>query len=467
MPDYSYKLRHRPEIEIVRRRKKTARRKVRLRPKRAFHKSAARTYAKKHRPPIKRKNVQVTRIKPPNNEPSVAVNPLNEKVIITGYNADIFPLGFSRSKDGGRSYTNRLLPLPKGFRIASDAVAGSGFPSRKSGKGLFLIGGLASNRGKDGTVIVYRSANNGKTFSAPIIVNRGFGNKIFNDKPALAIDKSPASPYLGNAYISFTRFFNDSEGTVIFFQRSLDEGKTWSVPVRISDVKIGFPFVQGSSIDVGLTGEIFTAWIDFEEKASFFRMSRSDDGGATFGPIVTVAQIDPILDPLPVPGWRFRVLTFANIRADVSGHFPMTVYAVWEDRRSGSAHILLSRSTDNGATWSVPIRVDDSPEDSQNFFPAVAVSPDTGAVSVVYYTNRVSERLLDVFLAKSTDGGQTFERNVRITSRSFNPNADSSLGTPSTFIGDYIGTAAKGKGSVSVWTDTRTGRQQIFSAISK
>jgi hypothetical protein len=232
-------------------------------------------------------------------------------------------------------------------------------------------------------------------------------------------------------------------------------------------VKVGFPFVQGSSIGIGLTGEVYVAWIDFENHNSSFNVRRSDDGGITFGEPVAVSTIDPIIDPLPVPGWDFRVLTFANVRADTSGNFPNTVYAVWDDKQSGSANVLLSRSTDNGVTWSDPMQVDDSHSGTQNFFSTVAVSPDTGAVNVMYYSNRVSNTLLDVFLAESTDGGVTFKRNVRLTSRSFDPNADRTFGTPSTFIGDYNGIAAKGKGTVSVWTDTRTGRQQIFSAVTK
>ncbi|UUZ82792.1 glycoside hydrolase [Paenibacillus sp. P26] len=344
----------------------------------------------------------------------------------------------------------------------------SGFPRGPSGKGFFLLGGLAINgSGEDGTIYVQRSVNNGRTFSPPIIVNRGFGNIISNDKPVVAVDKSAASPFLGNAYISYTRFFDDGRGSVIFFQRSKDGGKTWSAPVQISDIKVGFPFVQGSSIGVGLAGEVYVAWIDFEDSGSAFQVRRSDDGGITFGPIVTVSEIDPIFDPLPVPGWDFRVLTFANIRADISGNFPNTVYAVWDDKRAGSSNILLSRSTDGGASWSEPIQVDDSRGGTQNFFPAVTVSPGTGDVHVIYYTNRLSRSRIDVFLAKSTDGGRTFEPNVRLTTKSFDPNADPTFGTPSSFIGDYISTASKGRsGTASVWTDTRTGQQQIFSATT-
>lgn len=465
MEDYSYKFRYKPDI-INPRKKKTH--KKGSPSKRIKELRTGSSAVRKKRHSKKSKNVQVTRISPPNNEPSVAVNPLDEKVVVSTYLADFVPLGLSRSKDGGKTFTNRILPIPKGFDVASDPIVDSGFPIENSGKGFFLLGGLTyKGSGLDGSIFVQRSVDNGKTFSSPIIVNRGFGEKIFNDKPIVAVDKSLASPYIGNAYISYTRFFDDGRGSVIFFQRSTDGGKTWSTPVQISDVKVGFPFVQGASIGVSLTGEVYVAWIDFENHNSSFNVRRSVNGGVTFGPTVSVATIDPIIDPLPVPGWDFRVLTFANVRADTSGNFPNTVYAVWDDKRSGSTNILLSRSTDNGTTWSAPIQVNDSSIGTENFFSAVAVSPDTGDVNVIYYTNRLSKRRIDVFLAKSTDGGRTFERNIRVTDKSFDPNADPTFGTPSRFIGDYISTAFKGKGDFSVWTDTRTGRQEVFSGSTK
>ncbi|UUZ91068.1 hypothetical protein LJK87_35700 [Paenibacillus sp. P25] len=60
-----------------------------------------------------KQNVQVTRIAPPNNEPSVAVNPLNEKIIVSAYNADLTPLGFSRSTDGGRRSRTTSCRVPR------------------------------------------------------------------------------------------------------------------------------------------------------------------------------------------------------------------------------------------------------------------------------------------------------------------------------------------------------------------
>lgn len=84
----------------------------------------------------------------------------------------------------------------------------------------------------------------------------------------------------------------------------------------------------------------------------------------------------------------------------------------------------------------------------------------------MYYTNRVSNSLIDVFLAESNNAGSSFAPNLRVTSVSFDPNADPSLGTPTPSIGDYNDLIVKATGAaLIVWMDTRTGSQNIFEDI--
>lgn len=90
------------------------------------------------------------------------------------------------------------------------------------------------------------------------------------------------------------------------------------------------------------------------------------------------------------------------------------------------------------------------------------MSPKTGLVVVVYYTNRVDGFNLDVFAAESSDGGNTFT-NSRLTTTSFNPNVG---GGESELIGDYIDVAIVPPNSyITVWTDTRTGSLTIFAGV--
>lgn len=197
-------------------------------------------------------------------------------------------------------------------------------------------------------------------------------------------------------------------------------------------------------------------WINQPPGNTDLKIRTSSDGGVTFTPETMVASV--VVPPDPLPGYTFRCLTYPSLAADIS-NAPTTrgnVYAVWQDFREGYSDIFLAISTNFGVDWGAPISITGSPLGSQNFFPAITVSPADGAIFVTYYTNRVNPLNLDVYLATSRDGGKTFI-NTRITTISFDV-----TGIP--LIGDYIGNAIVPQTGrlVSVWTDTRTGTENIW-----
>jgi hypothetical protein len=401
----------------------------------------------------------------PQQEQSITLNVLDQTTIIVTTNdlrSGNNMTTLYRSINGGASYAQMLQSPPAGFAASGDAVGAYGYSN------LFLVAATALNVNpvRDSSIIVYRSTNNGASFSSPIIVNQGFSTNVYNDKPSLRIDTSNGSPFLGQSYIAFTRYYNNFRQTETLFQRSLDQGLTWSTPILLTNQVQGISNF-GSSVAIGPVGEIYVGWMQYGPGTPMFLIRRSDDGGLTFGPIIIVSTVSLTLNPLPVTNFGFRVLTIAYLAVDISpfnGQF--IVYAVWQDTRTGTSHIFLSRSTNKGVTWSSPIQVDDSPAGTQNFLPNLTVSRDNGGVKVMYYTNRVSSSLLDVFLAESNDAGSSFLPNRRVTSVSFDPNADPSLGVPTPSIGDYNDLVVNAAGTpIIVWMDTRTGSQNIWEDL--
>ncbi|MCZ8513589.1 sialidase family protein [Paenibacillus filicis] len=402
-------------------------------------------------------NFQVTPGGNPKNEPSVAANLLDANIVVavsTDNTTGSPRTGLYRSLNAGSIWSNTLLPLPAQFTGAEAATVAYGFPS------TFLVAAHLFPGNFGGTTGVYRSTDNGATFTGPVLVAQGQGTFINNDETNISIDNSQASPFLGNAYLTYNHQFNVNiaGGSVSFFQRSVDNGISFQTPIRLSNEA---ELVERTDVAVGFTGIVYAGWITLDP-APAFKMRRSLDGGATFQPEVVISAVTLVPSPLPVPNYAFRCLTFPNMATDNSATATNgTVYAVWQDNRLGFADIFISKSFDEGVTWTAPMKVTDSPAGSQNFFPAIAVSPITGRVNIIYYTNRLNGFNLDVFVAQSMNGGNTFT-NTRVTTVSFDPNAGGS--TPTTLIGDFIDVdIIVPNDFIAVWMDTRPGTQTIFA----
>ncbi|UQZ36847.1 exo-alpha-sialidase [Paenibacillus sp. PK3_47] len=396
----------------------------------------------------------------PKFEPGIAVNLLLPSIMIAvAVDTSVGGVpntGVYRSLDGGANWTTTILPLPPGFTGAEAPMVAYGFPN------TFVVTAHVFPGASDGTTVIYTSTDNGATFSPPVIVNSGYGTYINNDETNVLIDVGQSSPYLGNIYVTYNHQFNVANGgnSTAFLSRSQDGGATWN-NVLLSSVT---DQVERPDTAVDLVGNVYAAWITNNTPSRFFiRLSR--DGGTTFESAVLVSSVVPVPIVLPVPNYAFRVLTFANVSTDrSSGPFSGRAYAVWQDFRQGYSDILMSFSDNTGTTWSAPVSITGAPAGSQNFFPAIDVDPLLGVVNVIYYSNQVNGFLLDVFVARSINGGQTFT-NTRITNSSFNPNGSSP--TPVPLIGDYIDIASVPPGGyIGAWADTSTGSLNIVAGYS-
>ncbi|MGO4273471.1 exo-alpha-sialidase [Paenibacillus sp. TAF58] len=380
-------------------------------------------------------------------EPSIAVSVLSPNIInavAVDTSTGATQVGIYRSIDGGSTWSTGVLPLPAGWAGMEGATINYTLPN------TFIVCAHAFNAFLDGSIFVYRSIDNGVTFSAPILVARGFGTVVHYDIPYSAADESPSSPFLGFTYLTYVPLFDFEFGSgnaAIFFQRSLDAGLTWEEPIRISEP---FGLQNRAAISVGLTGEVYVGWILTGPTSPTFLIRRSLDGGVTFQPNINAlpAKVaDVVLVPTTLPGYTFRVLTLASLGTDISaGPFGGNIYAVWQDNRQGYSDVFLTTSRD-GLLWSPPLSITGAPAGSQNFFPYVTVSPFTGAVFVVYYTNRFNPPLLDVFVAESFNGGASFT-NRRVTQTSFDPDSQP-------LIGDYLtASVIKPQTLAAVWAAT-------------
>lgn len=146
-----------------------------------------------------------------------------------------------------------------------------------------------------------------------------------------------------------------------------------------------------------------------------------------------------------------------------------TLYVVWYGHRDPQAEtpeeypsILLRESTDSGQTWSDPLTVNDELEGVPNYHPGMSVAPN-GRLDIGWLDFRNSADptdrggLQDVFYSYSTDGGETFSPDARVTDRQI----DRSFGVWSNNVDVHapVGVTSSDDATYLVWQDTRNARQ--------
>lgn len=386
----------------------------------------------------------------PHNETSIAINPTNPLNVIVGmndYHLSFGMTGYAVTHDGGRTWVKGMvpmttLPITRTGRLANNGRVpdGGGDPVvdfARDGTAYFahlhftredyLADGSRAPVGRNG-LMVNRSTNGGRTWSKPQTASPGpslgspdpvGGVVVYESDPAtgklhdkewMAVDKT-TSPYSGRIYVTWTQFTFDPAdnynyiGSPIMMSYSSDRGVTWSAPKEING------------------------------QATF-----CDDNGEG------VMQ-------------RCYANQFSTIAIGRDG----TVYVSFENFNTVDENqLLVVKSSDGGATWAGPYRID-TVYDSSGYYlltdgptcPAgpstrarlpnscyrvmsagnIAVDPVTSDLYVVWDDNRngtrgvLKERFsigtenpfttdpvmdVDVFMSKSTDGGVTWSPAVRV-----------------------------------------------------
>lgn len=220
-------------------------------------------------------------------------------------------------------------------------------------------------------ILFSRSTDGGSTFSTPKSLSNTAG---FSFSPRIAVDGSGGIDVV----------WEDAESTTldIFFSHSTDGGATFSTPKNLTN---GSPGSGSPMVAADSTGNVFVVWENDSGVLGVF-VSRSTDGGATFSsPMTLSTNTGGSVSP--------------QIAVDVNGN----VNVVWEDDSGASSDISFSRSSDHGATFSAPKSLSLNVGNSTSAQLAVDLN---GNVTVAWEND--SPGNFDIFVSRSTDGGQNF-----------------------------------------------------------
>ena len=433
----------------------------------------------------------------PHNETAIIVDPNDPGHLVAGSNDTelVGPsaksaMGYYTSFDGGSSWLNGQVPNG-GFSQTSDASVGfDTLGNVYYGMVAFDLG--LGGQALGGAIQVARSTDGGGTFGTPVEVERSTSAQIEEDKPYLVVDTNAGSLFVNSVYIIWTRFHLDSRGAYlespIFFSVSRDAGRTWSSPKEISGANPALCTFSGTplpndgrckedqfgSLVVGSDGTIFVAFeneqaINDGEFRNQYLVVKSVDGGENWSSPVRASDIiqDGASDyPFNINGRQtlsnsqFRVNSAGNLCIDgQSGD----LFVVWSDNRNGTAtntnvDVFVARSTDGGNRWSRPVPVSSARGDQ--FYPWASVGPDgTLNVSFMDRSYDPANSKYGITLARGARPFQSFQAR-RVDTGLSDPNHarwfSSATNGKTTFLGDYTGLAVGADGIAHpIWTDMR------------
>ena len=470
------------------------------------------------------------------NEPAVAINPQQTQVIVGGAN-DNCPvptigdgwLGLYVSRDGGTTWVDSLVPgyptdtstegqaSPSFARATagSDPIVDWDNENRLFYGGIFFnrttpnASGVAVPGNGDLTVSTFTydpSTPLGVNYVRTVVVGQGtpsiFGAGRFNDKPALRVDDWEGSPHEGHVYVSWTLFPGVAGNDQIVFARSTDHGVSFSHPKKISK---RIAVAQGSDIAIGPDGTVYVVWRQFDVRVpgidDAIVFVKSTDGGETFS--------DPAVVRTIVPNDRLDRYLSGSLAGDCGdgifecvSHFVFhradsapqaivdsagNVYVTWEElvpaadngdtyHPDGQSRAVVSKSTDDGGTWSASVPIDPQATGHQ-WWPNLEFDRTTGTIVAVYYDSREDSsysvnrppgntaaglsvcagaaicNVLNAFIAASADG--VTWTSVKVSTIGHQPEYEMYGDRQVPFHGDYLWIDANGGTAFAVWTDNR------------
>lgn len=226
-------------------------------------------------------------------------------------------------------------------------------------------------------IIFAKSTDSGSTFSAPVNISANSGDSSFPKIIASGND----------IYVAWSFTVTNKDYNVLF-TKSTDGGATFTTPGNISNNSgdSGLPEMAVSGKNVYVTWENNNLG-NFE-----IFLSRSTDGGNTFTFPVNISNTDS-------PSGAPQIIASGN-----------NVFVSWMDKYSGNYEVYVAKSDNAGSTFGQPINISKTPKDSG--YPQLTAS---GNNIYVVWTETISDNNYDIFFAKSTDGGISFDAPVNVS----------------------------------------------------
>jgi len=364
------------------------------------------------------------------NPPDGAIFVASQGVVLTAYN---YPSGtyicrYSRSTNSGASFTPQTV---SSYYWVDDYLAGNGRDTT-----YFL--GICQPSSGGYHLFVRRSTNAGATWSDTTRVDRG--SSTFTDRPSLIS---------GGNYVYAT--YTDFSGGTNYIRccRSSNWGTTWNT----GDVNVSTTSGQGSNLAVAPNGNVYVTW--GQGTAMMFNLSTNH--GANWG---TPLRIYTATSSSHLNGWRSNEMWPVMAVASTG-----KIYCTFQSDMHGTGwDVAVMYSTNNGTTWSTPVRVnDDTVTNSDQHCPWITVDR-YDRPHVFWYDSRnyYPTNSGDIYYSYSTDGGATWRPNERV-----NDVTPVFTSSNSGQMGDYQQIMCDTNYVYCEWSDHRNSRSWSYIPVAR
>jgi hypothetical protein len=388
--------------------------------------------------------------------------------------------------DGDPSLSFGPRPGPGGFSWANGsrlyyANLTSHFPNSTPGEVFKGFEAIAVSRTDDPQAA---AAGDADAWMAPVIASKQ-NSALFADHEQVWADNAESSPYFGNVYVCYAAFRSQEKGNAlpnpITVVRSSDGGDTWK-STQISDASNNPTHGQQDCwVRTNSTGVVYVFWEAVKKNIGpAIYMSRSFNGGQSFGKITPISPFTPtgLTDPVTgddtidgVAGARDGTFPTADIAngAPTGADATDEVVVAWaegptpSDQNPGpNETVKIAYSTNGGDSWA--FTNDAAQAGDRPYMPAIAIAPDGSSVYLTYNALHVSWQsttanprpMNSLFRQATVAGGGTPTGWTNIFEGPIGDARGSSANALSgEFLGDYNYAAATRDYGIGIYIDVR------------